>query len=58
MEHFNRKWNNQTFGQFLYSLIPEKKIKKINKSTLLVLFNETCIKEELLHKYTTIYKKK
>lgn len=57
-------WNQQNFREFLHSLSPENKTlvcikekhnKKLNKSTLSVLFNETCIKEGLLPKYTTIY---
>lgn len=41
-------WNQQTFGQFLYSLRPEKKIlvciqEKQKKKKLSVLLNETSI---------------
>lgn len=50
------------FEQFLYSLSPKKKTfvckekhdRKLDKSTLLVLLNETCIKKGLLPKYTSV----
>lgn len=57
----NRKHSGpQTFEQFLHSSNPENKVlvriqgkyNKDNKNTMLVLFNETCIKEVLLPKYT------
>lgn len=54
----------KNFGQFLRSLFPETKTlrqtqeklnKRLNCSMSLVILNETCIKEELLPKYTISY---
>lgn len=50
-------WIYRTFVRFLYTKCTEnwtqKKIKsKVNRSTLSVVFKETCIKERLLSKYT------